>query len=74
MFSSQTVDELISCAEHSALHLCMYCLVRFSCGYSRDLLSSGLDEGVETVSAGLKSFFEESDLSLVALFLGNGGH
>ena len=74
MFSSEAVDELVGRAQHSALHLCMHGFISLTGGQSRDLFPSGLDEGVETVSAGLEPLLEEFELSLVALFLGNGGH
>lgn len=74
MFSSEAVDELISRAEHPALDLRMHRFISLTGGQSRDLLSSGLNKRMETIATGLKPFLEEFELSLVALFLGNGGH
>lgn len=74
MFSSEAVDELISRTEHPALDLLMQGLISLPGGQSRDLLPSGLNKRMEPVTAGLESFLEEFEFSLVALFLGNGGH
>lgn len=74
MLPSEAVDELISHPKHPALHLCMHSLVNLFGSQSRNLLPSGLDERMKTVATSLEPFLEEFYLSLVALFLGNGGH